>query len=249
MLKPPYLRGFTIDKPLEEEYLRNIPAIKHLRSFTFHAPVTIFAGENGSGKSTLLEALAVHCGFNPEGGTRNFNFATSETHSKLYKSIRLTRSIPFPSEGFFLRAESYYNVATEIDRLKDRGLNDGESFMRHYGGKSLHEQSHGESFMALVTNRFGGNSIFFLDEPEAALSPARQLALLARIYELAREDSQFIIATHSPILMACPGAEVYELTEEGAALTPYGETANFTLMKQFVEAPDRMLHYLLEDMR
>ena len=245
-----HLRGFEIAKPLEEEYLYEIPAIKYLREFSFNAPVTIFVGENGSGKSTLLEALAVCCGFNPEGGTRNFNFATAETHSSLHKSLRLTRSMPFPSEGFFLRAESFYNVSTEVNRLKDSGLDSEESkkhFMQHYGGKSLHSQSHGESFMSLAINRFQGNSLFFLDEPEAALSPSRQLALLSRIYELASANSQFIIATHSPVIMSCPGAEVYELTGDGVSLTSYDKTAHFSAMRQFMENPERMLHYLLQD--
>jgi predicted ATPase len=243
----PYLQSFAIEKEPEEEYLRDIPAIRHMRAFQFHTPVTFFVGENGSGKSTLLEALAVHCGFNPEGGTRNFNFHTATTHSSLYKCIRLVRSMPFPTDGFFLRAESYYNVATEVDRLKDSGLDSGSGFMRHYGGKSLHEQSHGESFMALALHRFRESSIFFLDEPEAALSPSRQFALLRRIHELAGQHCQFIIATHSPILISCPGAQVYMLTEQGVELTPYQKTEQFTLMRQFVSDPERTLHYLLTD--
>lgn len=243
----PYLKGFRIDRELEEDYLSGIPAIRYLKSFTFQSPVTFFVGENGSGKSTLLEALAILCGFNPEGGTRNFQFATNETHSTLYKSMRISRSIPFPSEGFFLRAESYYNVATEVERLKTAGLDDGEGFMRHYGGKSLHHQSHGESFMSLVLNRFHGGSLYLLDEPEAALSPSRQFALLARIHQLAQEKCQFVIATHSPILISCPDAEVYVLSEDGVEKTPYQETEHFSLMKHFVNNPGHTLHYLLTD--
>ncbi len=173
--------------------------------------MTFLVGENGSGKSTLLEALAIHCGFNPEGGTKNFNFSTNETHSSLYKNLKVSRSIPFPSDGFFLRAESFYNVATEIDRLAE---GDPIFLNRNYGGKSLHEQSHGESFLALALNRFRGNSIFFLDEPEAALSPSRQMTLLARINDLVKDDSQFIIVTHSPIIMAYPHAEIIMLSDQ-----------------------------------
>lgn len=243
----PYLQGFWIQHPLEEDYLSEIPAVKYMESFRFQAPVTFFVGENGSGKSTLLEALAIRCGFNAEGGSRNFSFATRETHSSLYRGMKVARSIPFPNEGFFLRAESYYNVATEVERLKTAGLDDGENFMRQYGGRSLHEQSHGESFMSLVINRFRAGSIYFLDEPEAALSPSRQFALLARIHELAHARCQFVIATHSPILIACPGAEVYVFSEKGVELTPYQETEHFSLMKQYVNNPEHMLHYLLRE--
>jgi predicted ATPase len=234
----------------QEEYLGRIPALKSLGQFSFKKPVTFFVGENGTGKSTLLEALAIQCGFNAEGGTRNFRFATNETHSTLYHSMKVARSIPFPHDGFFLRAESFYNVATEVQEIAKNGR-DGmtgyQAFMeRNYGGNP-HEQSHGESFMSLALNRFRGNSIFFLDEPEAALSPSRQMTLLARIHELVQEDSQFIIATHSPILMAYPDAEIIALSEEGAKPTPYKQTEHYTLTRRFLEAPERMLHYLLED--
>ena len=251
MLKELYLRGFTIGGDFDEQYLHNIPAIKHLRQFAFHRPVTFFIGENGSGKSTLLEALAIQCGFNPEGGTRNFRFATRESHSGLYHSMKVARSIPFPSDGFFLRAESFYNVASEIDRLAESGLSGISGYKafleRNYGGKSLHEQSHGESFLALALNRFRGNSIFFLDEPEAALSPSRQMTLLARIHQLVEEDSQFVIATHSPILIAYPNAEIIVLSEDGAEVTPYKETEHYVLTRRFLENPETMLRYLLEE--
>jgi predicted ATPase len=211
-----YLQGFTINGGFQEDYLNHIPALKALHEFHFKKPVTFFVGENGTGKSTLLEALAIQCGFNAEGGTRNFSFATNETHSSLYHSMKVIRSIPFPSDGFFLRAESFYNVATEIQQSAARGfggMSDYQAFMeRNYGG-NLHEQSHGESFLSLVLNRFRGNSIFFLDEPEAALSPSRQMTLLARIHELVNDGCQFIIATHAPILMAYPNAEIIALSE------------------------------------
>ena len=245
-----YLQGFTIDGGFLEEYLNNIPALKALRTFRFKKPVTFFVGENGTGKSTLLEALAIQCGFNAEGGTRNFSFATNETHSTLYHSMRIERSHPFPGDGFFLRAESFYNVATELQNIAVNGpggMNGYQAFLeRNYGG-NLHEQSHGESFLSLVLNRFRGNSIFFLDEPEAALSPSRQMTLLARIHELVNDGSQFIIATHAPILMAYPDSEIIVLSEDGAKPTPYRETEHYQLTRRFIENPERMLHYLLDE--
>lgn len=165
--------------------------------------------------------------------------------------MKIARSIPFPSDGFFLRAESFYNVASEIDRLDQIGLlgiDNSKAFLEcSYGGKSLHEQSHGESFLALALNRFRGNSLFFLDEPEAALSPSRQMTLLARIHQLVEEDSQFVVATHSPILMAYPHAEIIVLSEDGAEATPYKETEHYTLTRRFLENPETMLRYLLEE--
>ena len=250
MLENLYLRAFSIGVDFEDAYLADVSALKHLRQYTFHKPVTFFVGENVSGKSTLLEALAIRCGFNPEGGTKNFRFATRESHSGLYRSIEIARSIPFPSDGFFLRAESFYNVASEIDRLGGSGMEGMSGIQRflekNYGGKSLHEQSHGESFMSLALNRFRGNSIFFLDEPESALSPSRQMTLIARIHELVEDGSQFVIATHSPILMAYPHAEIVVLAEDGAKVTPYRETEHYNLTRRFLEAPEKMLRYLLE---
>lgn len=245
-----YLQGFTIADRFQEEYLNGIPALKALRQYRFKKPVTFFVGENGTGKSTLLEALAIQCGFNAEGGTRNFRFATNETHSGLYRSMKVIRSIPFPGDGFFLRAESFYNVATEIQQIAASGLggmSDYQKFMEcNYGG-NLHEQSHGESFLSLALNRFRGNSIFFLDEPEAALSPSRQMTLLARIHELVNDGCQFVIATHAPILMAYPNAEIILLSGDGAKPTPYRETEHYTLTKRFLDNPEKMLHYLLND--
>ena len=179
----------------------NIPAIGGLESLDFEHPVTFLVGENGAGKSTLLEAIAVAWGLNPEGGSRNFNFSTRASHSGLADSLRLSRSLRRVQDSFFLRAESYFNVATEIEAL-DREPGPGAKILPAFGGKSLHEQSHGESFFALFMNRLRGNGFYLFDEPEAALSPSRQLAFLSRMHDLVGEGSQFLIATHSPILMA-----------------------------------------------
>jgi predicted ATPase len=182
-----------------------LPAVKTLDILPLHPNVTFFVGENGTGKSTLLEAIAICWGFNPEGGTNNFRFSSHASHSDLWKYIRLVREAQRPLDGFFLRAESFYNVATYIDELE---------IINSYGGRSLHEQSHGESFFAAFMNRFSGQGLYILDEPEAALSPLRQMALLSRIHELVKANSQFIIATHSPIIMAYPDSLIYQLSED-----------------------------------
>ena len=239
-----YLSGIKLRQELPEgSYLRRLPPVRHLmagRELRFDRPVTFLVGENGSGKSTLLEAIALACGFNPEGGTRNFRFATRETHSKLGEYLTPVRKA-YPRDGFFLRAESFYNVATNIDELESvvPGLLDS------YGGKSLHRQSHGESFLALVQNRFGGEGLYLLDEPEAALSPSRLLTLMAEMDALVKADSQFVVATHSPILMAFPNARIYLLDGEGIRPADYRETEHYQLTRQFLENPERMLHYLL----
>ena len=238
-----FLRAVRLKSREGLEYVSRIPAVRHLSRLEFPAQVTFFVGENGSGKSTLLEAVAVAMGFNPEGGTLNYSFSTSDTHSKLYEALTLERGIRRPKDGFFLRAESFYNAATYLDELN----REMPGIYNSYGGKSLHAQSHGESFMALCLNRFGGKGIYLLDEPEAALSPQNQLALLSRIVQLASEGSQFIIATHSPVLMACPGAVIYTIDEDGFHETPYRETEHYQLVRAFLENPERMLKILLEE--
>ncbi|MBP3218021.1 MAG: AAA family ATPase, partial [Lachnospiraceae bacterium] len=177
------------DKIGTDSYLRNIDAISSISQISFKHSVTFFVGENGSGKSTLLEAIAIACGFNPEGGTRNYNFSTYDSHSELCSALRLSRGVRRAGYGYFLRAESFYNVATKE-----------EEYSRGPGGRPqhFHEKSHGESFLALAQNSFRANELYLLDEPEAALSPQRQLTLLMEIDRCVKEGSQFIIVTHSP---------------------------------------------------
>ncbi|NYE60532.1 putative ATPase [Duganella sp. 1224] len=226
-----------------ERYPFSLPAVRHLNTLPLHPKVTFLVGENGSGKSTLLEAIAVAFGFNPEGGTKNFGFQTRASHSELHQYLRLVKGIQQARDGFFLRAESFFNLATAIEEL-DKGPG-GPPVINSYGGKSLHEQSHGESFWSLVMHRFGGNGFYILDEPEAALSPQRQLALLSRIHQLANDHSQFVIATHSPILMAYPDADVFHCSEAGLKRVHYEDTEHFQIMHDFVLNPQRMLDILL----
>lgn len=224
------------------EYPFSLAAVKNLERVDFHPGVTFFAGENGSGKSTLLEAIAVAFGFNPEGGTRNFNFSTRETHSELNEYIRLVKGVKRPGDGFFFRAESFYNVASNIEDINDDGFN--PPLIESYGGVSLHRQSHGESFFAVFLNRFGGRGLYILDEPEAALSPMRQMSMLTRMHELVGLDSQFIIATHSPIIMAYPDADIYRI-DEGFRKVRYEETEHYQVTHDFMNNRKKMLDILL----
>jgi len=223
-----------------------LPAIATLERLAFPRPVTFLIGENGSGKSTLLEAIAVLLRFNPEGGSRNFRFGTRDSHSDLYRYLRPVRGVARPRDGYFLRAESYFNVATEIERLDAEPLA-GPPIAAAYGPRALHEQSHGESFLALVQNRFRGTGLYVLDEPESALSPVRQMALLSRIHALVQARSQFIIATHSPILLAYPDAAIYELTPTGIRETTYEETEHFRVTRDFLNRYPAMLRVLLSE--
>lgn len=242
-----YIRSLKLHKEKEglDPYVGKLAILKDLEDIEFEKPVTFFVGENGTGKSTLLEAIAVNYGFNPEGGTKNFSFSSMETHSNLYQHITVVKGFNRPKDGFFLRAESFYNVASEVDRLDQ----EGPGLLRNsYGGKSLHEQSHGESFLSLVLNRFLGNGIYILDEPEAALSPSRQMTLLCCIHELVQQGSQFIIATHSPILMAYPDADIYITDHENKiTLTQYKETEHYKLTRDFMNHPEQMISHLFED--
>jgi len=218
-----------------EEYPFSIPAVRNLEVLDLDPKVTFLVGDNGAGKSTLIEAIAVAAGFNAEGGTKNFNFTTRRSESDLHKALRIVRTPRRPRDGFFLRAESFYNVATEVENLGVSG----------YGDASLHEQSHGESFLALVLHRFSGNGLYILDEPEAALSPQRQLSLLARMHVLVEDQSsQFVIATHSPILMAYPGATIYLLSPEGLMPIAYEDTEHFTITRDFLANRESFFKHL-----
>lgn len=229
-----------------ERYPFNLPAVRTLDAMEMHPKVTFLVGENGSGKSTLMEAIAVAMGYNAEGGSRNFSFGTRRSHSVLHEYLRVARGFKRPRDGFFLRAESFFNVATEIERL-DQEPAFSPPVIKAYGGRSLHEQSHGESFLALMMHRFGGNGLYLLDEPEAALSPQRQLAVLSRIHDLAEDGSQFIIATHSPILMAYPNAWIYTCSPDGVARIDYQDTEHFRVTRDFLANPERMLRVLFGD--
>ena len=209
-----------------QAYPYDVPALANFSRLEFRRPVTFIMGENGMGKSTLLEAIAVKAGFNAEGGSKNFRFATRASHSDLYENIVLGRGLQ-PRDGYFLRAESFYNVATEIENVAD-------GVLRYYGDRSLHRQSHGESFLALLSHRLFGHGLYIFDEPEAALSPSRQMYMLCRMKQLAEMGSQFIVSTHSPIVMSYPGAEIYEITDHGLQLTQLEETSHYLLMKRFI---------------
>jgi len=225
--------------------------IKNLKNIRFPKQVTFFVGENGTGKSTILEAIANNVGFGPEGGSKNINFKTSEerVHSgaqQLAEQLTLSwRSKP--KNGYFFRAESFFNVANYLDYIaRERGGK--EIAFAAYGGKPLHDQSHGESFLSFFNNRLGSGGFFILDEPEAALSPQRQLSLLSIIHEMCKNfDSQFIIATHSPILLAYPNSTIYSCDSNALSTITYTNTSHYQITKNFLNNPSQYLHYLLKN--
>ncbi|MCR4962752.1 MAG: AAA family ATPase [Firmicutes bacterium] len=225
----------------KSEYYANLPAVKQILEeggMVLTKPITFFIGENGAGKSTILEAIAVAAGFNPEGGTRNYSFSTADSHSTLHEHTHLARGIGRHADGYFFRAESFYNAASYLDALDS-------DVLLSYGGKSLHQLSHGESFLALVENRFSPDGLFILDEPEAAISPMRMLRLMADIHDLAKQGAQFIISTHSPVLITLPDADIIQFTDQGFEHVKYQDTEHYQVIKGFLADPERMLRILL----
>ena len=235
-----YICGLSVDwdEVAEDSYLRQIPAVAGIRRMEFGSPVTFLTGENGTGKSTLLEAMAIAAGFNAEGGTRNYSFSTYDSHSELSSHLTLSRGIRRPEWGYFLRAESFYNVATAE-----------EEYGRQIGGvpQHLHERSHGESFLHIAQNYFRGNGLYFLDEPEAALSPQRQLTLLLTIAGCAKDGAQFFIATQSPILTGLPSAEILSFDGGEIHRVSYEETDSYRITEMFINNRKRLLRELLEE--
>lgn len=213
-------------------YPFTIPAVAKLERLEFHPAVTFLIGENGSGKSTFIEAIAIRAGFNPEGGSKNFTSRHRPSESSLPHFVRLARGARREKSGFFLRAETMFNVSTEAEQYRD------------YGWEDLHDKSHGEAFLWVALNRFYPQGLYILDEPEAALSPQRQLAFLGRVHQLAKQGCQFVISTHSPILMAFPEARIMLLDGEGMREVKYEETEHYAVTKRFLQDPAGALRRL-----
>jgi predicted ATPase len=245
-LPPPFLKrlSFLQERIQPDEFPFTIPAFQRGKlQLDFERPITIIVGENGTGKSTLLEGLAVQCGFNLSGGNRNHAYAGDQNAAPFSHAVRLSW-LPKVTRGFFMRAESFYNFGRYLDEMQK----EDPMTLQPYGGKSLHEQSHGESFLALFTNKFHGQAIYILDEPEAALSPRRQLEFVKvmRMLELAG-DSQFIIATHSPILMAYPRAQLLMFDGRVIREAALSETPHYQLTRNFVMNPKAMMDELFAE--
>ncbi|NCB92698.1 MAG: ABC transporter ATP-binding protein [Clostridia bacterium] len=234
-----FIKSISIDwnKIDKNSYLRDIEAIDRLESLEFSRPITFFVGENGSGKSTLLEALAIAYGFNPEGGTKNYSFSTYDSHSELYYAIRLNKGYRKAKWGYFLRAESFYNVATKEEEYADP----------KHPSQKYHEKSHGESFLAITQSQLKPNGLYIFDEPEAALSPQRQLTLLMEIHECAKRGSQFIIVTHSPILLGIPEAQIYTFDNGMVHTCEYEETDSYQVTEMFINNRELLLGRLLDE--
>jgi predicted ATPase len=222
--------------PSWSEYPFSIPAIANLGRLEFHESVTFLVGENGSGKSTLIEAIAIKSGFNAEGGTKNFRFSFRPTESNLHEHLRLARGTTREKTGLFVRAETMFNFSSKVEE---------------YGSpawENLHEKSHGEAFLWMTMNRFSERGLYILDEPEAALSPQRQLSFLCRLHQLVRSGSQFVISTHSPILMAYPDSTIYRLDRMGIDVVPYEDTDHYLVTRAFLQNPPGMMERLFTAM-
>ena len=232
-----FIKGLSIDwnKIDRNSYLRKIEAIREVEELVFDKPITFFVGENGSGKSTLLEAIAIANGFNPEGGTINYSFSTYDSHSQLHEAIRISRGFRKAKWGYFLRAESFYNVATKEEEYADIA----------HPSEKYHEKSHGESFLTLAQNQLRPNGLYLFDEPEAALSPQRQLTLLMEIYSCAKQGSQFIIVTHSPILLGIPGAQIISFDDGTVHNCEYEDTESYKVTEMFINNRETLLGRLL----
>ncbi len=239
MMNEQFIQRLSIDwnKIEKNSYLRSIDAIKELTEIVFDKPITFFVGENGSGKSTLLEALAVAYGFNPEGGTKNYSFSTYDSHSQLYEAVQISKGYRKAKWGYFLRAESFYNVATKEEEYADI----------YHPSEKYHEKSHGESFLALAQKQLRPNGIYLFDEPEAALSPQRQLTLLMEIYSCAKQGAQFIIVTHSPILLGLPDAQILSFDDGTVHSCEYEETESYKVTEMFINNREQLLSRLLSD--
>lgn len=237
----PFLQSLLLKREQIDDfdvYPFNIPAVRELDTLDFHPDVTFLVGENGSGKSTLIEAIALALGFGAQGGTKNVQSLPGHDVSPLHRHLRLIRGPARPRDGYFLRAESFHNLATYMDET---------GYLGGYGNKSLHARSHGEAFLSVFNDKLRGDGLYLFDEPEAALSPARQLATLGSIHDLVQDNSQLIIATHSPILLAYPRAKILRLDGSGISEVAYEDTEHFEITRNFLNDYKRVLHHLLTE--
>lgn len=241
-----FIQSISIDwnKIDHDSYLHSIDALKNMEVLDFQKNITFFVGENGTGKSTLIEAIAVAYGFNPEGGTMNYRFSTFDDVSQLSSAIRMVKGYRRAKSNYFFRAESFFNVASKAEDYRD--MTPKEIYYDRYGGKSLHEQSHGESFLAYFQS-FDQEGLYIMDEPEAALSPQRQLTLFIQIAKMAENGSQFIIASHSPILLGIPGADIISFDEGVMRRCGYEETESYQVMEMFIDHRERLIEGLLNE--